>query len=379
MIIPRKLQKVILKDLKEAHKGIVIYGARQVGKTTLANQILTELSLKTLYLNGDQFGDWRNILESRELSKYKLLLTGYEALFIDEAQRVPNIGISLKIILDNFPDLVVLVTGSSSLDLASKISEPLTGRVYIYKLNTLSYSELSQIYTPIELRSVLEERLIFGSYPQAVTLEGMDAKISYLSNLTNSYLYKDLLEFGDIRNSSKIADLLKLLSFQIGSQVSIAELGKSLELNRNTVDRYIDLLEQSFVIYRLSGFSRNLRKEASKMDKIYFYDLGVRNTIMGNLSLVGTRDDIGKLWENFLINERIKNTKLASPLTSFYYWRLSSGAELDLVEESQGKLNGYEFKWGTKTVKAPESWIKGYENSTFSNFNKDNFEEFILN
>lgn len=379
MMIPRSLKSIILKDLKDAHKGVVIYGARQVGKTTLANQILSELSLKTLYLNGDLYGDWKNILEGRELSKYKLLFTGYEAVFVDEAQRIPNIGISLKIILDNFPNLVVIVTGSSSLDLASKISEPLTGRVYTYKLNTLSYSELSQIYTPIELRNFLEERLIFGSYPQAITLEGMDAKANYLSNLTNSYLYKDLLEFGDIKNSSKIADLLKLLSFQVGSQVSLAELAKSLELSRNTVDRYVDLLEQSFVIYRLSGFSRNLRKEVSKMDKIYFYDLGVRNTIMGNLNLIGARDDIGKLWENFLINERIKSIKLKLPLTSFYYWRLSSGAELDLVEESQGKLNGYEFKWGTKRAKAPESWVKGYDNATFSYYNRDNFEEFILN
>jgi uncharacterized protein len=379
MLIPRTLKDIILKDLKEAHKGIVIYGARQVGKTTLANQILSELSLKTLYLNGDLYGDWKNILESRELSKYKLLFTGYEAVFVDEAQRIPNIGISLKIILDNFPNLVVIVTGSSSLDLASKISEPLTGRVYTYKLNTLSYLELSQIYSPIELRNLLEERLIFGSYPQAITLEGMDAKVNYLSNLTNSYLYKDLLEFGDIKNSSKIADLLKLLSFQVGCQVSIAELAKSLELSRNTVDRYIDLLEQSFIIYRLSGFSRNLRKEVSKMDKIYFYDLGVRNTIMGNLNLIGLRDDIGRLWENFLINERIKITKLKSPLTSFYYWRLSSGAELDLVEDSQGKLGGYEFKWGSKESKAPASWINSYDNATFSCYNRDNFEDFILN
>jgi len=378
MIIPRALKSIILKDLKDAHKGIVIYGARQVGKTTLANQILSELSLKTLYLNGDLYGEWRSILESRELSKYKLLFTGYDAVFVDEAQRIPDIGISLKIILDNFPNLVVIVTGSSSLDLASKISEPLTGRVYTYKLDTISYSELSKIYTPIELRNFLEERLIFGSYPQAITLEGMDAKANYLSNLTNSYLYKDLLEFGDIKNSSKITDLLKLLSFQIGSQVSVAELAKSLELSRNTTDRYIDLLEQSFIIYRLSGFSRNLRKEVSKMDKIYFYDLGVRNTIMGNLKLIGVRDDIGKLWENFLINERIKNTKLKSPLTSFYYWRLSSGAELDLVEEAHGKLNGYGLKWGTKIPKAPESWIKGYSDATFAYYNRSNFEEFIL-
>lgn len=378
MLIPRELKSIILKDLLIAHKGVVIYGARQVGKTTLANQILEELALKTLYLNGDQFGEWRQLLASRELAKYKLLLTGYGAVFIDEAQRIPDIGLILKIILDNFTDLKVIVTGSSSLDLASKVTEPLTGRIYTYKLNTMSYQELSKIYTPIELRETLDERLIFGSYPQAITIGGMENKVNYLTNLTNAYLYKDLIEFGDIKNSSKILDLIKLLAFQVGSQVSIAELAKSLELSRNTVDRYIDLLEQSFVIYRLSGFSRNLRKEVTKMDKIYFYDLGVRNTLIGNLSQLNQRDDVGRLWENFLINERMKKNSTQETLASYYFWRLSSGAELDLIEDNKGTLNGYEFKWNKKIVNSPDSWNKAYPNAKYACFNKDNFEEFVL-
>lgn len=378
MIIPRKLKSVILNDLKTVHKGVIIYGARQVGKTTLANQLLEELNLKTLYLNGDQFGDWKNLLTSREIQNYKLLFTGYEALFIDEAQRIPDIGMILKIILDNFKDLVVIVTGSSSLDLASKVTEPLTGRVYTYKLNPLSYQELSQIKSPIELREQLEERLVFGSYPQAITLPGIENKVSYLTNLTNSYLYKDLIEFGDIKNSSKILDLLKLLAFQVGSQVSITELAKTLELSRNTVDKYIDLLSQSFIVYKLTGFSRNLRKEVSKMDKIYFYDLGIRNTLIGNLNFIKERNDVGSLWENFLINERVKKNTIEAPLASYYYWRLSSGAELDLVEENSGVLNGFEFKWGNKTAKAPESWLKNYSNAVFTSYNRNNFDTFIL-
>ncbi len=378
MLIPRELKSTILKDLQIAHKGVVIYGARQVGKTTLANQILEELSLKTLYLNGDQFGEWRQLLASRELAKYRLLLTGYSVVFIDEAQRIPDIGIFLKIILDNFLDLKVIVTGSSSLDLASKVAEPLTGRIYTYKLGTLSQRELLKINTPIELRETLDERLIFGSYPQAVTIGGLENKVNYLTNLTNSYLYKDLIEFGDIKNSSKILDLLKLLAFQVGSQVSIAELARTLELSRNTVDRYIDLLEQSFIIYRLSGFSRNLRKEVSKMDKVYFYDLGVRNTLIGNLNQLSQRDDAGRLWENFSINERMKKNSIHETLASYYFWRLSSGAEIDLVEDNRGTLYGFEFKWNKKVDKAPESWSKGYPDARFACFNKDNFEEFII-
>jgi len=378
MKIKRKLFSVLKNQLIETNKGLVIYGPRQVGKTTLINDLLNEFKWNTLILNGDQRGPWWELLTSRELSKLTLLVSGYDAVFIDEAQRIPEIGLSVKIILDNFPDLKVIITGSSSLDLASKISEPLTGRIYSYKLFPISYGELRVTNTPYEIETQIEERLVYGSYPEIFSLKSIEEKTKYLQNLTNTYLYKDLLEFGDIRNSSKIHDLLKLLAFQIGNQVSLSELSSALEFSRTTVDRYIDLLEKSFIIFRLPGFSRNLRKEVTKMDKIYFYDTGVRNTIIGNLNLLHSRDDVGKLWENFLITERMKKQGYAQKIYSHYFWRLTSGAELDLVEETEGEIFGFEFKYGNKRDKVPSGWVKAYPKSKYQCINKENYLDFIL-
>lgn len=378
MKIQRNLLSVLKNDLEKTKKGLVIYGPRQVGKTTLINDLLKEFQWNTLILNGDQRGPGWELLTSRELSKLTLLVSGYDAVFIDEAQRIPEIGLSLKILLDNFPKLKVIVTGSSSLDLASKISEPLTGRIYSYKLFPISQKELRIANTPYEMEAQIEERLIYGSYPEIFSLKSIQEKTKYLENLTNNYLYKDLLEFGDIRNSLKIHDLLKLLAFQIGNQVSISELSNTLEINRVTVDRYIDLLEKSFIIFRLPGFSRNLRKEVTKMDKIFFYDTGVRNSIIGNLNLLNSRDDIGKLWENFLIVERMKKLSYEQKIFSLYFWRLSSGAEIDLIEETEGNLHGYELKYRKKSVKTHNSWIIGYPKATSALINKENWQKFII-
>lgn len=378
MKLRRILEKRILNQLDNGPKGVIIYGPRQAGKTTLVNNVLSQRSWKTLVLNGDQRGSWWEQITSRNLNKIKLLIEGYEVLFVDEAQRIPEIGLSLKIILDELPGLKIIATGSSSLDLASKISEPLTGRAYTYRLFPMSFSELRGQYTPHELEEQLEERLIFGSYPRIFSLTGAEAKKEYLANITDNYLYRDLLEFGGIRNSDKIRDLLKLLAFQIGSQVSLSELATSLELSRVTVDSYIDLLEKSFVVFRLRGLSRNLRKEVSKMDKIYFYDNGIRNTLINNTNLLNDRDDAGKLWENFLITERIKKTEYEKNLSALYFWRLSSGAEIDLVEETDGKLNGYEFKYSKKTAKTPESWKGAYSQAGFTTINKDNYLGFVI-
>ena len=378
MKIKRNLLSVVKNDLEKTKKGLVIYGPRQVGKTTLVNDLLKEFKWNTLILNGDQRGQWWELLTSRELSKLTLLVTGYDAIFVDEAQRIPEIGLSLKILLDNFPKLKIIVTGSSSLDLASKISEPLTGRIYSYKLFPISQKELRVVNTPYEMEAQIEERLIYGSYPELFSLKSIKEKTKYLENLTNNYLYKDLLEFGDIRNSSKIYDLLKLLAFQIGNQVSISELSNTLEINRTTVDRYIDLLEKSFIIFRLPGFSRNLRKEVTKMDKIFFYDMGVRNSIIGNLNLFNSRDDVGKLWENFLIVERMKKLNYEQRMFSHYFWRLSSGAEIDMIEEIEGNLHGFEFKYGKKSAKTPYSWKAGYPKATSAIINKGNWQEFVV-
>lgn len=377
MKIKRWLEDKILTQLDESSKGIVIYGPRQAGKTTLVNDILAKKQWKTLILNGDRRGNWWNAITSRELPKIKLMIEGYQALFVDEAQRIPEIGLSLKIILDEFPDLKVIVTGSSSLDLASRISEPLTGRIYTQRLYPISFAELEKMNTPFELQEGLEERMIYGSYPELFSLSDARAKTEYLSNLTDNYLYKDLLEFGGIRNSNKIRDLLKLLAFQVGSQVSVSELANNLGLSRMAVDRYIDLLEKSYVIFRLGGFSRNLRKEVSKMNKIYFYDLGVRNTIIGNLNFLENRDDVGGIWENFLMIERIKRQEYTNKLYSRYFWRLSSGPEMDLVEEEAGKLAGFEFKYTHKRARPPKSWLESYQNSTYQVIDRDNYLEFI--
>lgn len=377
MLISRALTPIILNKLQTSPKGIVLYGARQVGKTTLVNELISTLGWRTLVINGDQ-SQFVDILSSRDLGKIRSLVEGYELLFIDEAQRIPDIGIGLKIILDNIPNLKLVVTGSSSLDLASKVSEPLTGRVWTYHLFPISFGELRGVKNRAELDADLEERLIYGSYPEIFSFVESGARREYLQNLSDAYLYKDLLEFGGLKNSTKIRDLLKLLAFQIGSQVSLSEIGGSLGMSKDTVSKYIDFLEKSYVVFRLKGFSRNLRKEITKMDKIYFYDLGVRNILIDNLKQLKDRNDSGALWENFLIVERMKKLEYTQKLASQYYWRTYTGAELDLIEDAEGVLIGFEFKFNEKIVKAPIGWLSTYSNARFSAVNRKSYLDFIL-
>jgi len=329
-----------------------------------------------LIINGDQNLNL-DILTSRNLAKLKLLVSGYKLLFVDEAQRIPEIGINLKIILDNIKNLKVIITGSF-LDLASKIIEPLTGRTFTYYLFPISFLELSKIYNRVELNNKLEESLVFGTYPEIFSIENFEEKIEFLKNLSDGYLYKDLLEFGNIKNSYKIRDLLKLLAFQVGSLVSLSEIGAQLSLSKETVRHYIDLLEKSFVIFRLSGLSRNLRKEISKMDKIYFYDLGIRNAIIDNFKLLKDRNDVGQLWENFLIIERIKRNHYKKIYFSKYFWRLHSGEEIDYIEEKDGKLFAFEFKWNEKYLRKPLTFLKTYKEAKYELITKENFLDFIL-
>ena len=377
MLIPRSLKPIITDKLRSSNKGVVIYGARQVGKTTLVNEIVRDLNLRTLTVNGDQ-SRFLDIFSSRDLNKIRSLVEGYELLFVDEAQRIPEIGLALKIILDNLSSLKVLVTGSSSLDLASKISEPLTGRIWTYRLYPISFLELSENQNRAELDASLEERLIFGSYPEIFSIISGFQKREYLQVLSDAYLYKDLIEFGEMKNSAKIRDLLKLLAFQIGSQVSLSELGTQLGMSKDTVARYIDLLEKSNIVFRVKGLSRNLRKEVVKMDKVYFYDLGIRNILIDNLKSLKDRNDAGQLWENFLVNERMRLLAYQQESASIYFWRTYTGAELDYVEERNGKLFGYEFKFSEKKSKAPGVWAKVYPESEFKCINRDNYLIFVL-
>lgn len=376
MKIQRLIKEKIIKNIKETNKITIIYGPRQIGKTTLSKEIINDLQLKTLSINADQ-EKYIDILSSRDINKLGSLVSGYDLLFIDEAQRVPNIGLNLKILHDEMPRLKIIATGSSSFDLANKISEPLTGRIWSYNLFPLAYCELKNIYNDFELNDLLESSLIYGAYPEIFLADNFQSKEEQLYEISRSYLYKDILDLQDVRKSNKINDLLKLLAFQIGSEVSLNELADKLDISRETVERYIDLLEKTFIIFRLKGFSRNLRKEVSKMNKIFFYDLGIRNAVIDNFKPLKDRVDTGALWENFLIIERMKFLSYSRMESSRYFWRTHTGAELDYIEEAGGRLFAYEMKWGKKNPPAPSTWLATYSNSEYKLINRDNFLEFV--
>ena len=377
MEIPRLLEDDIRESLRaEPNKIIILYGPRQVGKTTLIDKISAGYATKLLKINADE-KKYIDILSSSDLSKLRLLTDGYDCLFIDEAQRVPNIGINLKLLHDHMPDLRIIASGSSSFELANKIKEPLTGRTKTFHLYPVAYSELNTFINTFELTEKLGESLVYGLYPEVVTMQNMHRKEAHLRELASSYLYKDVLELETIRHSDKLAKLLQLLAFQIGNQVSISEIARSLGLAQETTAHYIDLLEKSFVIFRLSGFSRNLRKEVTKMDKIYFYDLGIRNSVINNFSPIDQRNDTGQLFENFLITERIKTNYYHQKFIQTYFWRLNTGAEIDYIEDENSRLSGFEFKFNYKVAKQPKSWADTYPGSTFETVNLDNFIEFV--
>ncbi len=375
-MIPRIIEKLITERLLHTTKSVVLYGPRQVGKTTLAHHILDQLTLKTLRIDADE-KIYSDVLSSRDLNKIDQLIQGYEVLFIDEAQRVENIGINLKIIIDHHPEMKVLATGSSSFDLANKISEPLTGRIWSFHLFPISSEELLSQTTPFEYHRNLETYLLYGTYPELLSYPLEKDKIAYLQQISQASLYKDILEFAEIKHANKITKLLQLLAYQAGNEVSLSELGNSLELSKETVNRYIDLLEKSFVIFRLSGFNRNLRKEVSKMDKIYFYDLGIRNSLIGNFTPLHLRNDAGSLWENFLIIERMKYNHYHQLYRNTYFWRVYTGAEIDYIEEGEGNLHAYEFKWKSKSSRSGDSWLKAYPDAHFSVIHQENYLPFI--
>ena len=374
------IQRALYNRLKEAlihsKKVILLYGARQTGKTTLVSQIIKDLPYRSITVNADEIR-YHDVLSSRDLNKMKMLTDGYELLFIDEAQRIDDIGINLKILHDNLPDLKIIASGSSSLELANRTKEPLTGRVESYALHPVAWGELSSQHTLFELRSRLEEFMIYGSYPEIFSITNAEKKQKHLLELRSSYLYKDVLELSNIRHSRKLADLLRLLAFQIGSQVSLNELGASLQMSKETVASYIDLLEKSFILIRLRGFSRNLRKEITKMDKFYFSDLGIRNALINNFNSIKMRNDHGQLWENYLITERIKHQSYTDIFSNNYFWRTYTGAEIDWIEERQGKLYAYELKYGKKSIKIPTSWKENYPDSEYQTVNLDNYHDFI--
>ncbi len=356
-------------------KVIIILGARQVGKTTLSRQLLKKYGSEEDYFNCDLLSV-RRTFENNEAKELKRIIGKSKFIVIDEAQRVKDIGITLKIIHDTYPDIQIIATGSSSFDLASKTNEPLTGRSIEFQLFPFSIGELSQIYKKYEFASAIQQFLRFGTYPEIVGKSEKDS-ILLLEQLTSNYLFKDILEFEQIKKPDLIVKLLQLLALQIGSEVSRHELATALGVNRNTIDRYIDMLEKSFVIFRLKPLSRNLRKEITKKDKIYFYDLGIRNALISRFNNLEVRDDIGGIWENLCIVERMKYLSNNMIFHNKWFWRTHDQKEVDYIEEYNGKFEGYEFKWLTKKVVFPKDFLEAYPNSTISLVNLENCLEFF--
>ena len=358
-------------------KVLVLYGPRRVGKTELIRAMISTFKGKIYSGTGDN-QELRALLESQQLTKISSLLGGYDLIFIDEAQRIPQIGYGLKLLVDSHPNISIIVTGSSSLDLSNKLGEPLTGRNKVRILYPISVMELNQQFGGMVVTQMLEQLLLFGSYPDVLKAKSKEDKVEYLLSIRDSYLLKDLLEIENIRNPSKLSELLKLLAFQIGNEVSLNELSNNLGIAKKSVERYLDLLEKTFIIKRVGGFSRNLRNEITKTARYYFYDNGIRNAIINNFNLIDQRDDIGMLWENFLFIERIKMQEYKRLFSNNYFWRTYNRQEIDLVEERDGRLYGFEFKWKPRKISAPKIWKETYANSEFEVISKDNFLEFLI-
>ena len=376
-----KIQRLLLSQLNDAlipGKVLVLYGPRQVGKTTLVKDLLASISLRSKFINADEL-IYREALASQSRQTLGEVLGDAELLVIDEAQRVPEIGLNLKILIDSYPHATILATGSASFDLANKISEPLTGRKLTFTLYPISYPELKLSLGALEARAQLERWLVWGSYPAIVTTDNPTFRERLLGELVGSYLYRDILELEGVRRPEKIVDLLRLLAFQIGQEISIAEIATSLALNRQTVERYLDLLEKVFVVFRVGGFSRNLRKEVTKNPRYYFFDNGVRNSLIQNFNPLGLRNDVGQLWENYLLIERRKANQIAGRAVNAYFWRTYDQKEIDSIEEYDGKIHGYEFKWQSGDIRRATrtEFLDAYPDSELTTVRQGNFERFL--
>jgi len=375
-IIQRRIESQILKNLTP-NKVVVLLGPRRVGKTVLIQQIMQQVDETYLLLNGED-ADVRQRLERRSKQHYLNILGNKKLLIIDEAQKIPEVGSILKLMVDEIEGIKILVTGSSAFDINKYTGEPLTGRKKTFNLFALSEEELEQVENPIEKIANLKQRLVFGAYPELLQLPDEDDKREYLQELVNSYLLKDILEFENIKNSDKILKLLRLIAFQIGGEVSYNELSRQLSISKNTVEKYLDLLSKVYVLHSVSAFSRNLRKEISKGKKWYFYDNGLRNILIGNMNPLELRNDIGELWENYIISERLKYQAYSRMLVYNYFWRTYDQQEIDWVEDRGGILHAYEFKWNPKKkAKKPVAWKKAYPDSIFEVINSDNYLNWI--
>lgn len=371
----REIADNIIKKL-QSNKVIIISGARRVGKTVLVKEILAKVNEPYLSLNGEDI-NVHDKLSIRSVENYKQIIGTQKLIFIDEAQKIPEIGLKLKLMIDEIEGLRIIISGSSSFDIHQDAGEPLTGRKYSFNLFALSEREYNQIENSIDKIDKLRERLIFGNYPELLHLPDQQDKIDYLNEMVSSYLLKDILVYESIKNSQKIFNLLRLIAFQIGGEVSLQELGKQLSISKNTVEKYLDLLSKIYILHKVEGFSRNLRKEISKNARWYFFDNGIRNAVIANFNAIAARNDIGQLWENYMISERIKYQEYKKVSSNNYFWRTYDQQEIDWVEERGGFLYGYEFKWKETKVKIPSQWKSTYPDSHFEVITSGNFEEWI--
>lgn len=375
-IISRTLENNIEKWLFR-NKILIILGARQVGKTTLVKEILKKFNTDSLYLNCEIFSV-QQLLQSTDPERLTEITGNVRLVVLDEAQRIENIGIILKVLHDSFPELQIIATGSSSFDLSNKINEPLTGRAIEFILYPISFQELQEVYPVHELTLRWKNIIRFGLYPEIIEKSESEA-IMLLDNLTGKYLYKDIFEFEQIKKPQFLVKLLQMLALQLGSEVSVNELSVSLQINRSTVERYLDILEKAFVIFRLYSFSRNLRQELTRKFKVYFYDVGIRNSLINNFNLVELRTDSGGLWENFFIVERLKYLQSLGLNPNRYFWRTHQGKEIDYIEEAGGKLDAYECKLNPKArAVLPKEFSLNYPNSEFHIVSPENYRRFLV-
>ncbi|MCF8231573.1 MAG: ATP-binding protein [Bacteroidales bacterium] len=366
--------RTIEKKIKEkfnSRKAIIIVGARQVGKTTLLQKILKNKDY--LYLDADDPAT-RSLLNTPTTEQIRSFIGEHKYIFLDEAQRIPGIGLTLKIITDQFKNVQLFVSGSSSFDLGNELNEPLTGRKWEYELLPISWEEYENKTGYIKAEQQIENRLLFGLYPEVLNNQGKERET--LKNLVNSYLYRDILAFSNIRKPEILDKLLQALALQIGSEVNYNELSQLIEINKITVQKYIEILEKGYIVFRLNSFSRNLRNEIKKNRKIYFYDNGIRNMIIGNFNQLNLRLDKGALWENFLISERLKQNIYKDTFAKMYFWRTKQQQEIDYLEEKDGKITSFEFKWKNKNKKIPQTFLDTY-NANGVIVDRSNFRDFI--
>ncbi|MBI5230295.1 MAG: ATP-binding protein [Candidatus Magasanikbacteria bacterium] len=378
MLINRLAKKLLHSKIQEG-KVVLLYGPRRTGKTTLLEDFLKSYPRQSeiKFVNGET-RVIQDALSQQSVESFKRFVGNARVVCIDEAQKIPNIGLNLKLIVDSMPQVTVIASGSASFSLAQEVGEPLTGRKKTIHLFPVSAAEIIATRDEIFFKENLEHLLVYGSYPELFQIKGSEKQQEYLRELADAYLFKDILEMGGIRNAKKLRDVLTLLAFQIGNEVSLSELANNLDMHKNTVYHYLDLLEKTFVIVNVRGFSRNLRKEVTKTSRYYFYDNGVRNALINNFNPLSLRDDIGMLWENYLIMERLKKQSYSELLSNNYFWRTYDQKEIDWVEERGGRLFGYEFKWGKKSNKPPNDWIKNYPSAEYMVINKTNYLEFIV-